>query len=140
MADFNQTILAGRLTADPELRHTQGGSAVAEYTLAVNRKFGNNDEVLFIGCITFGKQAETVARYLFKGSSVLLSGYLRQESWTTKAGEKRSAIKVVTDTISFLEKPQKAEKPAENATPSYNGHKYPQSDVPQFDTDKDYNF
>jgi len=137
MADFNQTILAGRLTADPELRHTQGGSAVAEYTLAVNRKFGNNDEVLFISCITFGKQAETVSRYLQKGSSVLLSGYLRQESWTTKAREKRSAIKVVTDTISFLEKPQNAEKPAENATPSYNGHKYPPSDVPQSNYEED---
>lgn len=137
MADFNQTILAGRLTADPELRYTQGGSPVAEYTLAVNRKFGNNDDVLFISCITFGKQAETVSRYLQKGSSVLLSGYLRQESWTTKAGERRNAIKVVTDTVSFLERPQKAEKAPENATPSYNGHKYPQSDVPQFNYEED---
>lgn len=137
MADFNQTILAGRLTANPELRYTPSGSPVAEFTIAVNHKKPGNDEVLFIACVTFGKQAESVSRYLAKGSSVLVSGFLRQESWTTKAGERRTAIKLVTDTVSFLEKPQKAEKAPENATPSYNGHKYPKSDVPQFNYEED---
>jgi len=139
MADFNQTIIAGRLTADPELRYTNGktSTSVAEYIVAVNRRFGNNVENLFMTCVTFGKQAETVSRYLSKGSSVLISGYLRQESWTTKNGEKRNLIKLVTESINFLEKPQKAEKPAENATPSYNGHKYPPSDVPQSNYEED---
>ena len=140
MADFNKTIIAGRLTADPELRYTTGknATAVAEYIVAVNRHFGNNDETLFLTCVTFGKQAETISRYLQKGSSVLISGYLRQESWTTKNNEKRNLIKLITESINFLEKPQKSEKNPEAAAPSYNGHKYPPSDVPQFDYDKDF--
>ena len=135
MPDFNEIILAGRLTADPELRYTKNGSPVAEYTLAVNRKYGDNEEILFIGCTTFGKPAEAVSRYLQKGSAVLVSGYLRQENWTTKAGEKRTNYKVVTDSINFLSAPKKADNPPENA-PAKN----PASHVPQFNSYEDINF
>ena len=135
MADFNQITLAGRLCSDPELRHTNSGMAVAEYSLAVNRRIdAETNETLYIGCLTWGKQAETVSRYLAKGSSVLVSGYLKQENWTTKQGDKRSTFRVVTNIVQFLGakreqgQPQ-GEEPA--AAPSYNGHKYPPSDVPK---------
>ena len=134
MADFNQITLAGRLCSDPELRHTNSGMAVAEYSLAVNRRIdADTNETLYIGCLTWGKQAETVSRYLAKGSSVLVSGYLKQENWTTKQGDKRSTFRVVTNVVQFLsakrEGQPQGEEPA--AAPSYNGHKYPHSDVPQ---------
>ena len=134
MADFNQITLAGRLVSDPELRHTNSGMAVAEYSIAVNRRIdAETNETLYIGCLTWGKQAETVSRYLAKGSSVLVSGYLKQENWTTKQGDKRSTFRVVTNIVQFLsakrEGQPQGEEPA--AAPSYNGHKYPPSDVPQ---------
>jgi single-strand DNA-binding protein len=138
MPDFNQITLLGRLTADPELRHTKNGSPIAEYTLAVNRKYGDNEEILFIGCITWGKLSEAVSRCLLKGSPVLVSGYLRQENWTNKAGERRTSYKVVTDTVTFLERPQKAENAPQNA-----GHKYSRSDIPdnmKNNIDTDYSF
>jgi single-strand DNA-binding protein len=133
MADFNQITLAGRLVSDPELRHTTSGMAVAEYSIAVNRRIdAETNETLYIGCLTWGKQAETVSRYLAKGSSVLVSGYLKQENWTTKQGDKRSTYKVVTNVVQFLsaKRDQGQPQPEEPASPSYNGHRYPKSDVP----------
>ena len=135
MPDFNQITLAGRLTNNPELRYTQGGTPVCEFTLAVNRQLGaDKKESLFIGCLSWEKQAEIVSRYLQKGSSVLLSGYLRQENWQTKDGEKRTTFKVVCQNIQFLDSKRKEETagnaPAKPTTTTPTGHKYSREDIP----------
>jgi single-strand DNA-binding protein len=102
MASFNKVILVGNLTSDPELRNTPNGTAICRFSLAVSRQFRNADgssreEVLFIEVDTFGKQAETIARYMAKGCPVLIEGRLRLDQWENQAGEKRSRIMVAAE-------------------------------------------
>lgn len=138
MPDFNTVILAGRLSQEPESRYTTSGTPITEFSIAVNRKSAEKTETLFASCVAFGKTAENIARYIQKGSSVLVSGFLRQESWTARDGSKRSTIKVVCDTVQFLDRrpagndaPPPVSTPAPAPAPDYGGHKYPHSDIPQ---------
>ena len=133
MPDFNTVILAGRLSQEPESRYTTSGTPITEFSMAVNRKSAEKTETLFVSCVAFGKTAENIARYIQKGSSVLVSGFLRQESWTTRDGAKRSTIKVVCDTVQFLDRRpagNDAPPPVSTPAPAPGGHKYPASDIP----------
>ena len=90
---MNKVILMGRLTRDPEVRYSQGESAtaIARYTLAVDRRFNrNNDEnsADFIGCVAFGRSAEFAERYLRKGTKVVVTGRIQTGSYTNKDGVK----------------------------------------------------
>lgn len=103
---MNLTILIGRLTRDPELQHTQKGIAVARFTLAVNRNFKNENgesQVDFINCITFRKQAENVAKYIYKGHQIAIKGRIQTRSYTNKEGKKVYITEVVVEEIKFLE-------------------------------------
>ena len=106
MANFNRVILAGNLVRDPELRYTPGGTAVASFTIAVNRRYRQDEElreeVSYFDIVAYGKQAETVSSYLKKGRSVLLEGRLQQRRWETQEGDRRSKIEVVASSIQFL--------------------------------------
>ena len=68
MANYNKVILAGNLTRDPELRTTTGGTSVAKFGLAVNRKFKDQETTCFVDCVAFGKQAELIDQYLGRGA------------------------------------------------------------------------
>ena len=101
---FNKVILIGNLTADPELKQTQGGVSVCSFSIAVNRrktKEGNN-EVDFINIQTWRQQAEFVSRYFKKGKPILVCGQLQTRTWTDNQGNKRYATEVVADEISFV--------------------------------------
>jgi single-strand DNA-binding protein len=108
MANFNKVILAGNLTRDPELRYTPKGTAIAKFTLAINRTWKNEtgeskEEVTFVDIDAFGKQAETIAQYLKKGSPLLMEGRLRLDQWDDKqTGQKRSRLGVVLEGFQFL--------------------------------------
>ena len=107
MANLNKVFLIGNLTRDPELRYTSGGTSVCTLRLAVNRKFTtrqgeNRDETLFIDVTVWGKQAEVCSQYLSKGRPIFIEGRLRQDTWTTNDGQKRSKINVVADNFQFL--------------------------------------
>lgn len=108
MASFNKVILVGNLTRDPELRYTPKGLAIAKIGLAVNRVWKNEageskEEVTFIDVDSFGKQAETIAHYLKKGSPLLVEGRLRLDQWDDKqTGQKRSKLGVVLEGFQFL--------------------------------------
>lgn len=108
MPSYNRTILAGHLTRDPETRHTQSGSAITTFGLAVNEAYKAKDgskkeEVSFIDCVSFGATAETVGKHLTKGRAVLVEGRLKQDRWDDKeSGQKRSAVRVIADRIVFL--------------------------------------
>jgi single-strand DNA-binding protein len=121
LANFNKVILAGNLTRDPELRHTPKGTAVAKLGLAVNRSWTTEtgekrEEATFVDVDAFGKQAETIAKYLRKGRSILVEGRLRMETWDDKAtGAKRSKLGVVLESFSFLDS---AERPSAAPAPS----------------------
>lgn len=101
----NTITLVGNVTEDPELRFTPSGRQVANFTVAVNRRFKNNegawDDRLdgFFRCNVWGEMAENVAETLQKGTRVVLTGRLEQRSWDDKEGNKRSAVEVQIDEI-----------------------------------------
>jgi single-strand DNA-binding protein len=105
MANGNTVELIGNLTRDPELRFTPSGAAVANFGLAVNRRWRNQqtneweEQVSFFDVVCWRELAENVAESLTKGTRIMVSGRLDQRSWETQDGEKRSKIEVVADEI-----------------------------------------
>jgi single-strand DNA-binding protein len=120
MASFNKVILAGNLTRDPELRYTPKGTAVAQFTLAVNRTWKsesgeNKEEVSFIDVEAWGRQGEVIAQYMRKGRPLLVEGRLKQDSWEDKnTHQKQSKLKVVLESFSFID----SNRPEGGAPPS----------------------
>ena len=100
---INSTIISGNLTRDVETRTTASGACIAEFSVAVNERVQKNgewtDRVSFIDVETFGNRAETVAKYLHKGSRVIVAGRLRQERWQDRNGNNRSTIRVIADDV-----------------------------------------
>jgi len=107
MASYNRVILVGNLTRDPELRYIPSGTAVTEVGLAVNdrRKNSNGewvDETTFVDVTLWARQAEVASEYLSKGSSVLIEGRLKLDTWETNDGQKRSKLKVIGERMQML--------------------------------------
>lgn len=127
MANYNKVILMGNLTRDPELRYTPAGKAVANFSIAVNRKYRVDDQLKeetdFFDIVVFGKQAENCSEYLRKGRPVLVDGRLQQRRWETDEGQKRSKVEVVAMIVQFL-----GSRGQDNARPASGG-----GDPPEFD-------
>ena len=109
MTSFNKVILMGNLTRDPEVRYTPNGSAVASFSIAVNRKYKHaeetKEEVSYFDIVVFGKQAENCGQYLNKGDGALIEGRLQQRRWEDKdSGQKRSKVEVVAQVVNFMPK------------------------------------
>lgn len=105
---MNKVMLIGRLTRDPEVRYSQGenSTAVARFTLAVDRRFrraGENSEADFIGCVSFGKQAEFVEKYFKQGMKMVAVGRIQTGSYTKNDGQKVYTTDVVVEEIEFAE-------------------------------------
>jgi len=103
-ASYNRVILVGNLTRDPEIRYVGSGSAVTKFSLAVNRRTKNGDEVTYIDIVAWEKLAETCNSYLKKGMSVLVEGRLVIRSYDDKEGVKRKAVEIVIDTMQMLDR------------------------------------
>lgn len=106
--NLNKVILCGRLTADPELKQTQNGTAVVSFTLAVNRRFakandGANSQADFISVVAWEKRAEFIAKYFKKGSSLCVTGSIQTRTWTDAQNQKRYATEVVVDEAMFVD-------------------------------------
>lgn len=99
---LNSIIIQGRLTADPELRQTQSGVSVINFTVACNREH-NKEETDFISCIAWRQTAEFVSKYFRKGQLVLAKGSLQSRKWTDRDGGKRINWDVVCDNVYFCE-------------------------------------
>lgn len=108
MVMVNKVLLAGNLTADPELRATPSGAPVCEFTLALNRSYRNKqtqervEEVSFIDVVTWGRTAEVCSEYLKKGRPTLVEGRLTQSRWEGQDGKKMSRIRVTAESVQFL--------------------------------------
>ena len=101
---LNHIVLMGRLTRDPELRHTQSGTAVAGFSLAVERDFKGDTgdrETDFIDCVAWRSTAEFVSKYLSKGRMAIVDGRLQMRDWTDRDGNKRRSAEVVADHVYF---------------------------------------
>ena len=103
---MNNICLLGRLTADPELRHTPSQVAVTSFTVAVDRSYtpkGQERQADFIPVVAWRQTAEFVCRYFRKGQRIALQGSLQSRSYTDKDGNKRTAYEVVADNVFFAE-------------------------------------
>lgn len=101
---LNHIVLMGRLTRDPELRRTGSGTAVASFTIAVDRDFapqGQDKETDFIDCVAWRNTAEFVSKYFSKGRMAVVSGRLQIRGWTDKDGNKRRTAEIVADSVYF---------------------------------------
>lgn len=105
---MNKVILMGRLVRDPEVRYSQGenATAVARYTLAVDRRFNRNngeESADFIGCVAFGRAAEFAEKYLHKGTKLVVTGRIQTGSYTNKDGVRVYTTDVVVEDQEFAE-------------------------------------
>ena len=107
---LNKIILVGNLTRNPEIRYTPSGTPVANFGLAVNRRFRQGDDykedVCFVDIVVFGKQAEHCGQYLSKGDGAVIDGRLQQRRWETEDGQRRNKHEVVAQSVTFLPKKQ----------------------------------
>ncbi|MFV1965598.1 MAG: single-stranded DNA-binding protein [Pirellulaceae bacterium] len=106
MASFNRVILMGNLTRDVDLKYLQSGTAVTEIGLAVNNRRKNQagewvEEPVFVDITLWGRTAEVASEYLSKGSSILIEGRLKLDTWETD-GQKRSKLRVVGESMQML--------------------------------------
>ena len=112
---LNKCFLLGRLTKDPEIRRTNGGTAVTSFTLAVDRDFKTNGEkeTDFIEVVAWRNTAEFVSKYFSKGRMAIVEGRLQIRDWTDKNGNKRRTAEVVADNVYF------GDSKRENKEPEY---------------------
>lgn len=103
---LNRVVLVGRLTRDPDLRYTPNGIAVANFNIACNRPFKNQNgenEADFINCVVWRKTAENLANYMKKGSMIGVDGRLQSRSYENKDGKMVFVTEIVAESIQFLE-------------------------------------
>jgi single-strand DNA-binding protein len=109
MASLNKVMLIGNLTRDPEVRYTPKGVPVCDLAMAVNRRYTTEggerqEEVTYLDIVLWNKLAELAGQYLHKGRPVFIEGRLQMDTWEDKAtGQKRSKIKIVGETLEFLD-------------------------------------
>jgi single-strand DNA-binding protein len=143
MASYNRVLLMGNLTRNPEIRYTPSGTAVADLGLAVNESFKNKagetvEQTCFVDVVVWGRQAETSAEYLQKGSPVFVEGRLQLDQWESQQGEKRSKLRVRADRVQFLGSPGKGTEYApapEASAPPAAGSAPPASPAMEDDDD-----
>lgn len=135
---INRVNISGRLTRDPELRATVGGTQMLTFGVAVSDRRKNpqtgewEDVPNFVDCIVFGSRAEAVSRFITKGSKVAIEGKLRYSAWENKEGQRRSKLEVIVDEIDFLSRQgQQVTSPAAEAakvadTPAYGTPRAPE--------------
>ena len=135
MPDYNIVVLVGRLTRDPELKATKANATpFTELSLAVNKSVKRPDgswqkQVSFFDIVVWKHQAENCCKYLHKGSSILVSGELEQQRWTSNDGRKNSKVKVRASKVQFLDPKgvaaaPEAETPADGFDGSAPGEEY----------------
>lgn len=135
---LNKVILMGRFAADPELRHTQSGTPVCSFRLAVERDFKDKDgsrQTDWLDCVAWKGTAEFISRYFSKGRMAVVDGRLQTRSYEDKNGSKRKAVEVVADSVYFADSkrtesanptednmymPPEVERPAGDEPPGYS--------------------
>jgi single-strand DNA-binding protein len=112
---MNTAVILGRTTTDIELRKTQSGKSVTSFTLAVKRRF-SKDETDFIDCVAWNKTAELIADYVKKGQMIAIQGYIQTRLYEDKDGNKRKAVEIVADNVSFCGSKNEGAAPDQNAS------------------------
>lgn len=130
--NYNEAILGGRLTTDPELKTTASGISVTSFTLAVDRpraKDSTENKADFISCVAWKQTAEFITKYFKKGSSIFVTGQIQTRSWTDQNNQKRYVTEVNVEKARFVDSKAASQAPATPATPvdpSYMPESYTQ--------------
>jgi len=123
MASLNKVILVGRLTRDPEVRNTQSGLKVADFSIAVDRPYGKNEsgekKTDFFRCKAWRQRADFVEQYITKGRVVLVEGRIELNEYTDREGQKRTSTDISVDNIETLD--AKGDRPGDAAPASSGG-------------------
>ena len=141
---LNKIFIMGRLTRDPELRRTQGGTPVSSFSLAVDRDFKDKQSgeraTDFIDCVAWRQTAELVSRYFSKGRMAVVEGRLQIRDWTDKEGNKRRSAEVVADSVYFGDsKREGGSGGQESYSGGYGGYSAPAGGYPaQPDPDSEF--
>jgi single-strand DNA-binding protein len=138
--NFNKVILGGRLTAEPELKQTQGGHSVVSFSVAVNRrtKPGEEQKSDFFNVTAWRQTADFVARYFHKGSSICIVGFLQNSSWQDQNGQKHYRTDIVADEVMFVDSKSEGGQ-ASAAIPEYKATT-PMPNFEEVKTDDDLPF
>lgn len=131
---LNRVVLAGRLTRDPELRYTPNGIAVANFTVAINRPFRNQQgeqEADFVNCVAWRKQAENLANYMRKGSLIGVDGRIQTRSYDNQEGRRIFVTEVLAESITFLEPRGSSQQRSEMGGFAQNDSYQQQESAPQ---------
>ena len=109
---MNSVQLVGRMVADPEIKYSDGGNSIARFRVAVDRRFKKEGQpdADFISCKAFGKSAEFIEKYFFKGMRIGLIGSIQTGSYTNKDGQTVYTTEVVADNVEFVESKQQQEQ------------------------------
>lgn len=107
---LNKAILMGRLTADPELKHTPENTPVTSFTLAVNRTFGQDQQADFIDIVAWRNNAELVCKWFCKGMQMVVCGRIQTRTWEDKQGNKRKSVEVVANEVYFADRKKELEE------------------------------
>ncbi|MBN1385248.1 MAG: single-stranded DNA-binding protein [Elusimicrobia bacterium] len=145
MASFSKVILMGNVTRDPEVRFAPSGTPIAGFGVGINRRYkladgSPKDEACFVDITFFGKQAEICQNYVHKGDSILVEGRLKQDTWESKDGQKRSKLVVIGERLHLMPKKSSkgpdvdedsvSETPVEEYTPSTKTKKKKADEIP----------
>lgn len=130
---INKAILMGRLPRDPEIRHTDSGKAVCNFTVAIENGYGEEKSTDFISCVAWNKTAEFVDKYFAKGRMIIVVGRIRTRTWEDRDGKKNYVTEVVASEVAFGESKKDA---ATNSA----GHTAAGDDFTPIDSDDDLPF
>ncbi len=116
---LNKAILVGRLTADPELRQTPNGISVVSFSVAINRPYsrGGERQTDFINIVAWRQTAEFISKYFRKGNMIAIDGTIQTRNYEDKNGNKRTAVEVLAENVSFVES-KNASAASESAAPA----------------------
>ena len=152
--NLNKVVLAGRITADPELKQTPSGVSVLRFTLAVNRRFSKSNEqgeqqTDFISMVAWRQTAEFISKYFRKGSAICVTGSIQTRSWQDQQGQRRYATDVVVDEAMFVDSRSESGNDAQGgnfvpdaygAAPSYSSNPGTAPNFEELNTDDDLPF
>lgn len=132
---MNKVILIGNITKDIELRQSNSGKFVVEFSIAINNgkdQQGNELPADFVNCTAWNKTAEVLSKYATKGTKVGIEGAMKTQTWTDQQGNNRYKTYVLVDRVELLSRPQQQQNPAQVANqyePQYNEPQYQQQSI-----------
>ena len=127
---MNHVTLMGRLTRDPELRHTNSGTAVVSFTIAVEHRASQEIHTDFIDIVAWKGTAEFVSKYFTKGQMIALHGRLSIREWTDKDGNKRKSAEVVADNVYFTDSKKSRTESAQTTQAEFEDVEEDDGDLP----------